>query len=81
MPARYHVCNNAARNLLNLAASGSERVNACGGMVRPGPAGHIPVKQEPGTRKRDKTGTAAPQGTAAARARPIERSVATVQIR
>lgn len=39
---------NAARNLLNLAASGAERRNACGGMVRPGHAGSVPVKQEPG---------------------------------
>jgi putative transposase len=49
---------NAAQNLLNLAASGAERQNACGGMVRPGPAGHIPVKQEPGTAPAGKTGTA-----------------------
>ncbi|MCW2931656.1 MAG: Transposase, OrfB family, partial [Actinomycetia bacterium] len=33
---------NAARNLLKLAASGAERVNACGGTVRPGLAGHVP---------------------------------------
>jgi putative transposase len=57
---------NAARNLLRLAASGAERVNACGGTVRPGVAGRVPVKQEPGTRKRGQTGTAVPQGTAAA---------------
>jgi putative transposase len=57
---------NAARNLLKLAASGAERQNACGGTVRPGLAGRDPVKQEPGTRKRGKTGTAAPQGEAAA---------------
>jgi putative transposase len=57
---------NAARNLLHLAASGAESVNACGAAVRPGHAGHAAVKQEPGTRERDKTGTAAPQGTAAA---------------
>ena len=50
---------NAARNLLNLAASGAERLNACGGTVRPGPAGHVPVKQEPGTAHAGKTGTAA----------------------
>ena len=31
---------NAARNLLDLAASGAERLNACGGTVRPGLAGH-----------------------------------------
>ena len=40
---------NAAANLLRLAASGAERVNACGGTVRPGAAGRVPVKQEPGT--------------------------------
>jgi putative transposase len=39
---------NAARNLLNLAASGAERLNACGGTVRPGHARVIPVNQEPG---------------------------------
>jgi putative transposase len=39
---------NAARNLLGLAASGAERVNACGGDMRPGLAGLTPAKQEPG---------------------------------
>jgi putative transposase len=39
---------NAARNLLGLAASGAERVNACGGDIRPGPTGLTPAKQEPG---------------------------------
>jgi putative transposase len=57
---------NAARNLLNLAASGAERLNACGGTARPGQAGRDPVKQEPGARQLDKTGTAVPQGTATA---------------
>ncbi|HMH93327.1 MAG TPA: IS607 family element RNA-guided endonuclease TnpB [Streptosporangiaceae bacterium] len=57
---------NAARNLLSLAASGAERLNACGGTVRPGLAGRVPVKQEPGTPHGDETGTAIPQGTAAA---------------
>jgi putative transposase len=57
---------NAAINLLKLAASGAERVNACGAAVRPGPAGHAAVKQEPGTQKRGKTGTVPRQhGTAA----------------
>jgi transposase len=57
---------NAAANLLKLAASGAERVNACGGTVRPGLAGRVLVKQEPGTRKRGKTGTFPRQhGTAA----------------
>ncbi len=32
---------NAACNLLYLAASGAERLNACGGTVRPGSAGHV----------------------------------------
>jgi putative transposase len=59
---------NAARNLLHLAASGAESRNACGGTARPGLAGHVPVKQEPGIPNGSKTGTAAPQGTAAARA-------------
>src|SRR5262249_35413616 len=39
---------NAAVNLLHLAASGTERRNACGGTVRLGPAGPVPVNQEPG---------------------------------
>jgi len=57
---------NAARNLLRLAASGAERANACGGTVRPGHAGRVLVKQEPGTPFGDETGTAVPQGVAAA---------------
>jgi putative transposase len=56
---------NAARNLLKLAASGAESQNACGGTVRPGPAGHVPVKQEPGTAPAGKTGTASRQPLAA----------------
>jgi putative transposase len=56
---------NAARNLLALAASGAERLNACGGTVRPGIAGHIPVKQEPGTALAGQTGTASRQQEAA----------------
>jgi putative transposase len=57
---------NAARNLLKLAASGAERVNARGGTVRPGLAGHVPVKREPGAPHGDKTGTVPRQhGTAA----------------
>ena len=56
---------NAARNLLKLAASGAERVNACGGTVRPRLAGHVPVNQEPGTPHGGKTGTVPrQQGTA-----------------
>jgi putative transposase len=57
---------NAAVNLLQLAARGAERLNACGGTARPGPAGHVPVKQEPGGASAGKTGTASPQGEAAA---------------
>ena len=56
---------NAARNLLSLAASGAESLNAREAAVRPGPAGHAAVKREPGTRKRGKTGTAAPEQVAA----------------
>jgi putative transposase len=48
---------NAAINLRYLAASGAKRLNACGGTVRPGHAGHVPVKQEPGTAHAGKTGT------------------------
>lgn len=57
---------NAARNLLGLAASGTESINACGGTVRPRPARQDPANQEPGTAHAGKTGTAVPQGTAAA---------------
>jgi len=53
---RCHTCGlvlgrdlNAAINLCQLAASGAESLNACGGDVRPGPAGQPPAKQEPGT--------------------------------
>ena len=58
---------NAAVNLLKLAASGAESLNACGGTVRPGAAGHVPVKQEPGTASAGKTGTAGGQPLAAER--------------
>lgn len=56
---------NAARNLLSLAVSGTERLNACGGTVRPGVAGRVPVNQEPGTANAGQTGTAARQRGAA----------------
>jgi len=56
---------NAARNLLNLAASGAESLNACGDRVRPVPDGQRPAKQEPGTAPAGKTGTAAGQPAAA----------------
>ena len=52
---------NAARNLLELAASGAERINACGGTARPGATGRIPTKQEPGTAFAGETGTASGQ--------------------
>jgi putative transposase len=58
---------NAAVNLLKLAASGAESLNACGGTVRPGLAGHVPVKQEPGTSDEDETGTATGQPAAASK--------------
>jgi putative transposase len=56
---------NAACNLLKLAASGVESLNACRAQVRPGRAGHQAMKQEPGTAQSDKTGTAAGQPAAA----------------
>lgn len=53
---------NAARNLRDLAASGAESRNACGGDVRPGLAGRPLAKQEPGTTPSvGETGTAAEQ--------------------
>jgi putative transposase len=57
---------NAARNLLNLAASGAESLNAREGTIRPRPARHAPPNLEPGPPHGGKTGTAAPQGTVAA---------------
>lgn len=57
---------NAAVNLRDLAASGAESINACGGDVRPGPAGRLPLNQEPGTAPAGQTGTAARQQAAAA---------------
>jgi hypothetical protein len=56
---------NAAANLLTLAASGAESHNASRGTVRPGPAGHVPVKEEPGTATAGQTGTASGQPLAA----------------
>jgi putative transposase len=49
---------NAARNLLKLAASGAESLNACGPQVRPGLTGLSGMKQEPGTASAGQTGTA-----------------------
>jgi putative transposase len=57
---------NAACNLLALAASGAESLNACRGCARPAPDGRRPLKQEPGTAHAGKTGTAARQQAAAA---------------
>jgi putative transposase len=57
---------NAARNLLLLAASGAESLNAREGTVRPHTARHAPPNLEPGTPPGDKTGTAARQQAAAA---------------
>ena len=57
---------NAARNLLSLAGSGPERLNACGALARPGLAGQCAMKQEPGTANAGKTGAVPAQaGTAA----------------
>ena len=58
---------NAARNLLGLAASGAESINACGAQVRPVPDGHWAVKQEPGLADAGSAGTAGPHGPAASR--------------
>src|SRR5579884_3660120 len=58
---------NAARNLLVLAVSGTERVNACGAEVRPSVAGHTAMKQEPGAAQAGKTGTATGQLVAVGR--------------
>jgi putative transposase len=59
---------NAAVNLRNLAASGAERLNACGALVRPGlTAGRGVVKQEPGTASAGQTGAAANQAAATER--------------
>lgn len=56
---------NAATNLLKLAASGADRVNACGGTAF-GSAGRVSEKQEPGAAHAGKTGTADRQREAAA---------------
>jgi putative transposase len=56
---------NAAINLRDLAASGAESLNACGGCTRPGPAGQRLLNQEPGTAHAGKTGTAAGRSVAA----------------
>jgi putative transposase len=57
---------NAARNLLSLAASGAESLNAREGAVRPRTARHALPNLEPGTPIGGKTGTAARQQAAAA---------------
>ena len=73
---------NAARNLLGLAASGAESENACGGTVRPSPAGRVPANQEPGTAHAGKTGTVPRQhGTAAERYQALSRNgIASAQM-
>jgi len=53
---------NAAINLRDLAASGAERLNACGAAVRPGLAGRAALKQEPGAAYAGQAGTVLPQG-------------------
>jgi putative transposase len=58
---------NAARNLLGLAASGAESVNACGAQVRPVSDGRRAMKQEPGTAHAGSAGTAGPHDPAASR--------------
>ena len=56
---------NAARNLLKLAASGAESLNASWSPDKTRPAGHRAMKQEPGTAHAGKTGTATGQPAAA----------------
>jgi putative transposase len=56
---------NAARNLVYLAASGAESLNARGGVVRPGTAWHALMNLEPGASIEDKTGTASQRWVAA----------------
>ncbi|MGH3208951.1 MAG: IS607 family element RNA-guided endonuclease TnpB [Trebonia sp.] len=61
---------NAARNLAEygnqqIAGSGPEIPNGRGADRKTGPARQVAVKRQPGTPHGDKTGTAAPQGTAA----------------
>jgi putative transposase len=57
---------NAARNLLSLAASGADSLNACEAAVRPGlTAGRAVLKQEPGTADAGQSGTAAHRAAAA----------------
>ncbi|HEU5386821.1 MAG TPA: zinc ribbon domain-containing protein [Streptosporangiaceae bacterium] len=58
---------NAARNLLGLAASGAESINACGAQVRPVPDGRRAAKQEPSTADTANAGAAGPHGPAAGR--------------
>ncbi|MGH3249616.1 MAG: zinc ribbon domain-containing protein [Trebonia sp.] len=56
---------NAALNLAGLAGSGPDSNGR--GADRKTPVGaQVAVKRQPGTRERDETGTAVPQGTAAA---------------
>jgi putative transposase len=62
---------NAARNLAEygirqIAGSGPETENGRGADRKTGPARQVAVKRQPGTANAGRTGTAAPQGTAAA---------------
>ena len=73
---------NAARNLLDLAASGAERLNACGGTVRPGSAGHVPMNQEPGAAHAGMTRTVPRQhGTAASEQTHTHLSATEISVR
>jgi putative transposase len=56
---------NAAVNLLHLAASGADSLNAGRAQARPSLAGHRALTQEPGTADAGKTGTASGQPLAA----------------
>jgi putative transposase len=57
---------NAARNLLGLAASGAERVNGRGADHKTGLTRQVAVKRQPGTAHAGQTGTVPPQGRTAA---------------
>ena len=56
---------NAAVNLLHLAASGADSLNAGRARARPSPAGHRAATQEPGTADAGQAGTATGQPLAA----------------
>ena len=59
--------NSSENQAARLDPSGAESLNARGGTVRPGLAGRVLVKREPGTRSsQGQTGTAVWQRTAVA---------------